>query len=296
MLLYDFERQPVGFGAMNKSWMSYEDRLHRVTEYLYDHLDGNLDLNSVAGVAALSPYHWHRIYQAIRGESVTATAKRLRLQRAGADLANTQRPLDDVASRAGYGSVAAFTRAFSDAYGLPPARYREAGSHTDFRPGLISSPHATWEVKVHSLPTLTLLSASHIGRYMDIGRAFESLFVRAGAEGLLPASIRMMAVFLDDPTLVPEDQLRSCAGLVVEESIEPSAPLEIYAVAGGEYAILRHRGPYSDMRAAYQWLFGTWLPQSGRQPADRAVIEEYLNSPQDTAPSELLTNLCLPLV
>jgi AraC family transcriptional regulator len=59
---------------------------------------------------------------------------------------------------------------------------------------------------------------------------------------------------------------------------------------------LRHKGPYSDMRAAYEWLYGTWLVQSGREAVDAPVFEEYLNSPKETAPSELLTEICLPLV
>ena len=40
------------------------------------------------------------------------------------------------------------------------------------------------------------------------------------------------------------------------------------------------------MRAAYEWLYGTWLVQSGREAADAPVFEEYLNSPKETAPSE----------
>lgn len=72
---------------MAEKWTSYEDRLNRVTAYIYDHLDGALDFQTLAEVAALSPYHWHRIYHAVRGETAVATAKRLRLQRAAVDLA-----------------------------------------------------------------------------------------------------------------------------------------------------------------------------------------------------------------
>ena len=53
-------------------------------------------------------------------------------------------------------------------------------------------------------------------------------------------------------------------------------------------------GPYADMRAAYQWLYGTWLLQSGREIADAPILEEYLNNPRDTPPTELLTDICLP--
>ncbi len=59
--------------------------------------------------------------------------------------------------------------------------------------------------------------------------------------------------------------------------------------------MLRHKGPYSDMKAAYDWLFGEWLVQSGREVADAPVPEDYLNNPRDVPPTELLTDICLPL-
>jgi AraC family transcriptional regulator len=37
------------------------------------------------------------------------------------------------------------------------------------------------------------------------------------------------------------------------------------------------------------------LPRSGREPADAAMFDIYLNSPMDTAPEDLLTEICLPL-
>jgi hypothetical protein len=81
----------------------------------------------------------------------------------------------------------------------------------------------------------------------------------------------------------------------VERAVTVSPPVSVAHLRGGEYAVLRHRGPYSDMRAAYEWLYGTWLVQSGRDAADAPVFEEYLNSPKDTPPAELLTEICLPL-
>jgi AraC family transcriptional regulator len=274
---------------------NYEDRLNRVTAYIYDHLDDVLDFETLAGVAAMSPYHWHRIYHAIRGETITATARRLRLQRAALDLAQTDRSVEAIAARAGYGGAQAFTRAFSEAYGLPPAKYRESGSHADFKSGQLDTPRASWRVEIRRMAPLPLLSVEHSGPYIEIGRAFGTLFARAGAQNLLPLQIRMIAVFHDDPTAVAEDALRSQAAIVAEEGAESIAPLQRIKTRGGDFAVLRHKGPYADMRAAYLWLFGTWLPQSGREAADAPVIEEYLNSPEDTPPSDLLTDLCLPL-
>jgi AraC family transcriptional regulator len=280
---------------MSEIRANYEDRLNRVTAYIYYHLDEPLDYDTLAGVAALSPYHWHRIYHAMRGETATATARRLRLQRAAVDLARTDKPIEEIATRAGYGGAQAFTRAFSESYGMPPARYRERGSHADFKPGALAAPHARWEVTIRQTPALQLLSVEHTGSYMDIGRAFETLFGRAGAEGLLSPATRMIGVYYDDPTAVPEERLRSAAGIVTAAGVEAAAPLRGIETRAGDCAVLRYQGPYVDMRSAYLWLFGTWLPQSGREAADAPVMEEYLNNPRDTPPSALLTDLFLPL-
>ena len=59
--------------------------------------------------------------------------------------------------------------------------------------------------------------------------------------------------------------------------------------------MLTYKGPYSGIHAAYHSLFGNWLPGSGEEPADQPCYEVYLNNPRDTAPEDLLTEICLPL-
>jgi AraC-type DNA-binding domain-containing proteins len=81
--------------AMNESAnrARYETRLGRVLDHIYDHLDEPLDIDRLAEIACLSPYHWHRIYQAMYGETVATTVRRLRLHRAAGYLANGSMPI-----------------------------------------------------------------------------------------------------------------------------------------------------------------------------------------------------------
>jgi AraC family transcriptional regulator len=94
---------------------------------------------------------------------------------------------------------------------------------------------------------------------------------------------------------VPEKHLCSRAGLSLPEGLQAQPPLVPFMLGGGPCAVLRHRGPYATMRAAYQWLYGRWLVQSGLEAADLPVFEEYLNNPRNTAPADLLTDIFLPL-
>ncbi|HEU6442672.1 MAG TPA: AraC family transcriptional regulator [Microvirga sp.] len=274
---------------------SYAKRLARVSAYIHDHLDEELTIDVLAGIACLSPYHWHRIYHGYFGETVAATVKRLRLQRAAADLAHTDKPIPQIAARARYDSQASFTRAFGAAFGLPPARYREVGGHTVFKDLAPRDVQAMYDIAIVRVPATNLLAIDHRGSYMGIGKSFDLLFTTLASRGLIRPSPRMIGVYLDDPTSVPESELRSQAGVVVPDPVAVDAPLLTTAVRGGDHAVLKYKGPYGDMRAAYDWLFGQWLPTSGREAADAPVFEEYLNSPRDTPPTELRTDIYLPL-
>jgi AraC family transcriptional regulator len=274
---------------------SYADRLTRVSSYIHDHLDEELSLDVLAGIACLSPYHWHRIYHAHFGETVAATVRRLRLQRAAAELAHTDKPIPKVAERAGYDSQASFTRAFSAAFGLPPATYREVGSHSVFKAPTPEGVHAMYDVGITNVSLKNLIAVAHRGSYMSIGKSFDLLFMTLAQRNLIRPDMQMVGVYLDDPTIVPEAELRSQAAVAVNELMTVDAPLFTTQIQGGDYAVLKYKGPYGDMRAAYDWLYGQWLPSSGRDAADAPVFEAYLNSPRDTPPTELRTDIYLPL-
>ncbi len=78
-------------------------------------------------------------------------------------------------------------------------------------------------------------------------------------------------------------------------SIETLVPIKETVLRGRLYAQLRYVGSYADMKSAYWWLLGAWLPQSGHEPDDAPVFEAYLNSPRQVAPTELVTDIHLPL-
>ena len=65
-------------------------------------------------------------------------------------------------------------------------------------------------------------------------------------------------------------------------------------IPGGDYAVLTHIGPYSGLGASYAQLFGQWLPRSGRRLRPTPSFEAYLNSPENTAPEDLIVDLHAP--
>jgi AraC family transcriptional regulator len=276
---------------------SYQARLDRVVDHIYVHLDDDIRPEGLAEVACLSPYHWHRIYVAMRGETIGATIRRLRLQRAADRLANSNLSLRTIAERVGYGSADAFARAFREAYGKTPADYRATGSHAAFKAATEAEDHAGFPVAIETLPPTRCASVAHKGAYLQIDQAMGRLFTALAAQKIMAPDQPMLAVFFDDPDLVSVEALRSraCACSPVAEGVPLAPPLEETVLRGGLYARLRYRGPYADMKGAYRWLLGVWLPQSGYEPDDDPIFEAYLNNPQHVAPAELMTDIHLPL-
>ncbi|MEE9319298.1 MAG: AraC family transcriptional regulator [Granulosicoccus sp.] len=284
----------------------YEKRMRQVTDYVFEHLDEQLDLNRLAEIACMSPYHWHRVYQGLIGETLAATVKRLRLQRAADSLANSTRSIQSIARISGYSGVPAFNRAFKLAYNTTPFRYRDEGAHKKFRTGAGNQTGSTFAVEIRTINSEELLVMPHVGDYLEIDRAFTGLVTALGGASVLPQSTRMIGVYFDDPDFTESAKLESLA-CVVRANAEPvtpakptevplvDAPLEAYTLPGGRCAMLRYEGPYADMQAAYSWLYGCWLVDSGYEADDRPVFEEYLNDPRSTHPTELLTDIYLPL-
>lgn len=274
---------------------SYATRIGRVVDYLHDHIEEELNLDLLADVAAMSRWHWHRIYTAMQGETAAATVRRLRLSRAADRLANSDADIGEIARRAGYTTSEAFARAFKQSYGMTPGAYRDGGSHALFKAANRAGDAAGFLVEIVTLPAMHCASVPHRGSYMLISRAFERLFATAGPAGLVTRQSRMIGVYYDDPDAMDIDDLRSAACVAIADGAALPPGLETADIRGGRFAKLSYRGPYADMRDAYRWLMGVWLPASGHEAVDGPMLEEYLSSPADAAPPDLRTDIFLPI-
>lgn len=275
--------------------LDYSRRIARVIEHIAEHLDATLDLESLAAVAHFSPWHFHRMYRETTGETVADTVRRLRLHRAAAELIHGAASLERVARRAGYGSLAAFSRAFAQSYGVPPGRYRRRGQLLPGAPRPDQEAIHMYDVTIAPFESVRLAAIDHRGDYQTIGHAFERVITWAAPRGLLGAAVRTIGIYYDDPASVPEKELRAKAGLVVTSGFEPDGDVQAVEIPSLLCASTVHEGPYAELERPYRYLYGEWLPQSGREPADHPCFEEYLNDARSTPPSEWLTRIYLPL-
>ena len=101
-------------------------RVLRGRDFLLSHLSESVPLKDAARVACLSPFHFHRAFQAAFHETPHQHAMRHRLERARRLLYGTDRSVTEVCLEAGFESLGSFSTLFRRTYGASPRDYRRA--------------------------------------------------------------------------------------------------------------------------------------------------------------------------
>lgn len=273
--------------------MRYEDRLLRVLNYIHDNPNGDLSLDQLADVAAMSRFHWHRVFHAMTGETCAQAVRRMRLHRAAGRLVREGATIEVIARECGYPNPRSFGQAFRSSYGLSPAAFRKAG-RVD-APALLHRGELEMQnVEIRTIEARQLAGLPHKGAYMDIGKVFEAVSATITSRDLWAQCGPMLGVYFDDPEATAEPELRSFAGVDWRGDNIPEG-LEGLAINSGRVAVLTHKGPYATLKAGYDALYGGWLPTSGETPADAPCFEVYLNDPRSTDPDDLLTEIYMPI-
>lgn len=274
----------------------YYTRICRVNRYIADHIFEDLRVETLAEIAAFSPFHFHRIYRMLARETVNESIRRQRLHHAAGKLVRTEIPVAEIAKSVCYTSVAAFTRAFSQRYGQSPAAYRD--QRTLVSPLVEYNDEdikMTPEVTISDRTPMRLAAIRHTGSYMEIGHAFEQVSTWAMSKDLFGPNTRMVGVYWDDPQSVETKDLRSDAGLTVDPDFAGDPAVSTIDIPALKTASVVHQGPYAELEKTYRWFYGTWLPASGEEAGDFPPFEEYLNDPKSTPPADLRTRINMPL-
>ena len=289
----------------------YKQRLIRVLVYIQDNLDTSLSLESLSRVACLSPYHFHRVFSGMIGETLQGLIRRLRMERAAWQLLNQGDSVVQIALGAGYESHEAFTRAFVQAFAMSPTRFRQAEARSpkiparsaihfepgkparSFRSTRLSS--TAMNINIKTIPTIRVAAVRHVGPYRNVGDAWNRICSLLGSEGHMGPGTQMIGICYDDPDATSAKAIRYDACVSVDADFEAFGELTIREISGGDYAVTTHEGPYEQLNHTYRHLLGKWVPRSGRELAEAPCFEIYLTDPESTEPADLLTDVYAPL-
>lgn len=271
------------------------ERVNRAVDHVLGHLDGPLPLEAVARAADLSPFHFHRIFHALMGETLARFVKRVRLERALHMLAHgPARSLTDVALACGFGSPSDFSRSFKQRYGVAPSAFdldafrrarREdleaigGPEHRHLLEGLPPGENPDgFEVTLRRLPARTVAYVRVLAPYRPDVVVDAAARLERWAEERSCADGEWLGYMWDDPELVALDDCRYDVAVVVDD-VRPEGEVCRYDLPPMTVAELELRGGIDLEMRAIDWTWKTWLPTSGFVPAPLPSFESWLGRP-----------------
>jgi AraC family transcriptional regulator len=300
----------------------YDGRVNRVVDYIRSHLGEALTLGELARIAAFSPFHFHRVFSALTGETLFAYIQRQRIEKAAGVLAAGVDPtILEVVLDHGFSSAATFARAFRAHFGMSATEWRGGGaqrwrephrrkmSKQIRKPGKASARHwpdtpptrtgeATMGVVVRELATQHVAYMRYVGPYGP--RGIPELWMRLrrwmDTRGLEVASTVRLGIAYDDAGITEPAKCSYDACVVVSAGFAADRWVNLNDVTGGRYAVAAFRGTAQQIEGAWHEVFAVWLPDSGYQPDDRACFEIYRGaSPAGSKGGAFRCDLCLPV-
>jgi AraC family transcriptional regulator len=294
----------------------YTRRLNAVVLYATQHLDGDLSLEILAREACFSPYHFHRIFTSFLGETPADFVKRIRVEKA-ANLLDLQPSLNitAIALASGFSGPAVFSRSFRDVLGCSPTAWKtrknrkairknskaqdSGGKYLSVVKKVQRQPKGglPMDVAIKELHPLHVAYVANLQGYSEakIGEAWETLCQWAGARNLLGPNAVLVGMSFDNPDITPADRCRYFACIEVPEGTPTGRDVNSMDICGGKHAVFTFNGRKKDIKEVYRQLYGTWLPSSGYQPADRPSYEIYRTTPGDKPDSVFTMDICVPI-
>jgi AraC family transcriptional regulator len=291
----------------------YDRRVNRVIDHIREHLADDLPLAALARVAAFSPFHFHRLFRAVTGETVAGFVQRLRMEKAAAALRDhPDRSVLAVALDHGFASAATFARAFRARFGMSATAWRAGGAERWRRrwrkadqqlrkPG--KAPRGgrrhtrPMSVSVAEMPALHVAFMRHVGPYgaRGIPELWARLRTWIAAHDLGPGPRVKVGLAHDDPSITAPERCRYDACVVVPRDFVADRLVDVMDVPGGRYAVAQFVGTAHEIEGVWDRVFAGWLPGSGFQPDDRPCYEVYRGDPIDGPRGVFRCDLHLPV-
>jgi AraC family transcriptional regulator len=274
---------------------AYLQRVNRAIDYIVSHLDVPIRLKDVARAASFSPFHFHRVFQALVGTTLADFIKRRRLEKALSLMAHSRMTLTEIALACGFASSSDFSRSFKQTFNAPPSRFDIESWRRMHRAELdAAAPDGIgrhrldrlpeppvgneFAVRLRELParTVAYIRVANPYRGNAVVNAIERLVAWAERRGC--ADRQWLGYQWDNPELVALEDCHYYAAVEVDEVI-PKGEIGRYDFPSMLVAEIEIHGDLALEVRALDWLYGTWLPRSRFVPDDQPGFEAWIGRP-----------------
>lgn len=269
----------------------YLKAINSALSYIEENLERPISLDELGNKAGISPYHFHRMFQAFTGYTPGEYIRKRRLTEAAMKLLKTDERLIDIALDYCFQSQESFTRAFRKQFKTTPARYRNLGENRylferkfiseetliHWNGGITMQPQI---IEKESFKVIGILGEFTLENN-TIPQMWEAFIPRMGEIGNKknPQVSYGICSSPDPDANYKEFTEQTLFNELVCQEVEHfdsiPAGMVTRTIPTGKYAVFTHKGPLANLKATYDYIYKNWLPGSGYTLPTNYDFERY---------------------
>lgn len=290
----------------------------KIIQYVDNNLDTELSLEKVAEIAAYSPFHFHRIFKMIIGETLQNYIFRKRIEKSAFNLSLRKNlSVKDIYLNLGFSSHSDFNKAFKKYYGKSPSEFRKLSPEKFHTISQIHSKNGqvdtvfdqyicnvenllNWttmnlKIKVKHLPEMNLAAVMSHG-IANVESSFNLLMDWAKEKQLFPReNLKMISVYHDSFKVTAADKVRIHACMLLDEKIEKQEG-EVFpeTLEAGKFIVGSGEVALADFEQSWVSLF-LWMKENGYSTRQAFPFEIYHSNFKEHPEGKMVVDFCIPI-
>ena len=293
-------------------------RIRKVLNFIEENLDNELSLENLAEIGNYSPFHFHRIFRGIIGETLQEYINRNRMEKSAMLLSHQkQKSIEDIFSEVGFKSNSTFSKTFKKYFGVSPSVFRKNTPEKFNKILPMNSNNGQKEVvfqqylyninqmknfmetsakiEVKELPEMHLASVLSIG-VQNIDNAYNKLISWGISKNLFPReNVKMISVYHDSFKVTAPNKVRIHACMLLDEPIKTDGEIFPETLPKGRHIVGSYFIGIHEFEKAWQGLF-LWMNENGYQYKRTFPFEIYHNNFKEHPEKKCIVDFCIPIL
>lgn len=296
----------------------YKKRIVKTIQYIDNHIDADLSLGKVSEVSAYSPFHFHRIFKLVTGETLQHYITRKKIEKSALYLAlHKNMEIKTIYWDLGFSSHSVFCKTFKKHYGLPPTEFRRSAPEkfhkilqTQSKNGQIDTVFSQYicnienllnwtkmnlKIKVKEMPEMNLAFVMSLGM-ANVEPSFNILIDWAKKKNLFPReNLKMISVYHDSCKITPLDKVRIHACMLLDEKLQQQEG-EVFSetLDAGKYIVGSGEVTLDDFEQCWVSLF-LWMNENNYTMRRTFPYEIYHSNFKDHPEGKMIVDFCIPV-
>ena len=293
----------------------YKNRINRVFEFIDENLEADLSLNTIAGIAFFSPFHFHRVFKFVTGETLNEYVIRRRIEKSALDVLHKNITITELAHKFGFSDNSSFSRTFKKYYGVSPTEFKKQNPNRHSKICQLNSKNGqdypeyekyiciidnlkNWikmnaNIEIREMPTMELAYVSSIGP-QNLENAYGKLIKWAKPRGLVNDQTKMITIYHDSFKVTQANKVRMSASILLNNPVATDGEIGLTSIQSGKCIVGNFEIELKEFEKSWTGLF-VWMNENGYKKADREPFEVYHNNFNEHPERKAIVDFCIPV-